>query len=298
MYLILSGCVRASIVDITNITLNKDQLLKHLSYLSSDELAGRKIDSVGNRKAQKYIINQLVNHSILPLNKEYQHDFFSRLSGSNIIAMIPGHQQIESYIVLSAHFDHIGIKGNKIYNGADDNASGASALLSIAQQLIKNPIKHNIILLFTDGEELNLRGAKAFVKDHPNIMRHTKLNINLDMLAGSKRTKKLRYMTRGFNQLLNERNIEQLTTLQNSFDILIREGFKVKSFRGNRRIKWLLSSDHGVFHQAGIPFIYFGVGTHINYHESSDTYSNVNHEFFHLATDAIYQQLIFLDHNI
>jgi Zn-dependent M28 family amino/carboxypeptidase len=140
--------------------------------------------------------------------------------------------------------------------------------------------------------------AKAFVKDCPNIMCHTKLYINLDMLAGSKRTRKLRYMTRGFKQLLNEPNIERLTTLQNLFDIPMRDGSKVKSFRGNRRIKWLLSSDHGVFHQAGIPFIYFVVGTHINYHESTDTYSNVNHEFFHSATDATYQKLTFFDHNI
>jgi Zn-dependent M28 family amino/carboxypeptidase len=64
---------------------------------------------------------------------------------------LPGDREL---YFLSAHFDHIGKKGNKIYNGADDNASGTSALLSIAQQLIKNPLKHNIILLFTDGEEL------------------------------------------------------------------------------------------------------------------------------------------------
>jgi Zn-dependent M28 family amino/carboxypeptidase len=73
------------------------------------------------------------------LTKVYQHKFFSYLSGSHIIAMIPGRQETESYIVLSAHFDHIGKKGNKIYNGADDNASGTSALLSIAQQLINPP---------------------------------------------------------------------------------------------------------------------------------------------------------------
>lgn len=290
-------------MDTKNIVIKKKPLLAHLSYLSSNELAGRKIASMGNKRAQRYIINQLTTHSILPLNQEYKHDFFinnifSDVVGSNIVAMIPGTDDKESYIVLSAHFDHVGTKGSKIYNGADDNASGTSALLALGQQLIKTPLRHNVILLFTDGEEVSLTGAKWFVKDHKAIISHTKLNINLDMLAGSKKTTKLRYMSRGLKDLLSESHIERLHVLQNSFDVPIKKGFRVKSFRGNRHIKWLMASDHGIFHRAGIPFLYFGVGTHINYHQYSDTFNNVNHNFFHLATNAIYHQLIFIDHNI
>ena len=225
-------------------------------------------------------------------------NFFNVIKGSNIVAMIPGSDNLDSFIVLTAHFDHIGKRGNKIYNGADDNASGTSALLALAQQLIKTPLKHNVILLFTDGEESNLRGAKAFVKDHQTIMKHVELNINLDMIAGSKRTTKLRYLSRGINDLLTGAKMESLKTLQNSFDIPVKKGFRVKRLGSNRKINWLMASDHGVFHRAGIPFIYFGVGTHINYHQYSDTFSNVNHDFFHLATSAIYQQFIFIDHNI
>jgi Zn-dependent M28 family amino/carboxypeptidase len=283
--------------------IKKDQLLRHLSYLSSNELAGRKIASEGSKMAQRYIIDQLVSSAIQPLNKEYQHKFiikniFRDIEGSNIIAMILGRENLDSYIVMSAHFDHIGQRGLNIYNGADDNASGTSALLSLGQQLIKTPLKHNVILLFTDGEELNLKGAKAFVKDHESIMANVELNINLDMLAGSKKTTKLRYLSRGLNNLLTEANMESLQTLQSTFDIPIKKGFRVKRLGSNRQIKWLKASDHGVFHRAGIPFIYFGVGTHTNYHQYSDTFSNVNHDFFHLATSAIHQQLIFLDHNI
>jgi Zn-dependent M28 family amino/carboxypeptidase len=303
LYVGLSSFSNSASLDSSNIVIDKELLLEHLSYLSSNELAGRKIASDGNKLAQKYIIDQLVSHSILPLNKQYKHNFiknniFNEITGSNIAAMIPGSHNKDSYIVLSAHFDHIGQKGNKVYNGADDNASGTSALLSLGQELIKAPLKHNVILLFTDGEEVNLTGAKAFVKDHETIISHTKLNINLDMLAGSKKTNKLRYMSRGLNNLLNESHIEKLHELQRSLNIPIKKGFRVKSFTGNRRIKWLRASDHGVFHRAGVPFLYFGVGTHINYHQFSDTYNNVNHDFFHLATNAIYHQLIFIDHNI
>jgi Zn-dependent M28 family amino/carboxypeptidase len=169
---------------------------------------------------------------------------------------------------------------------------------SLAQKLIKNPPKHNVILLFTDGKEISLTGAKAFAKDHEAIMANIKLNINLDMLAVSKQTTSLRYISRGLNNLLNESNIERLQDLQNAFDVPIKKGIKIKSFRGKRHLKWLMSSDHGVFHSAVIPFIYFGVGTHIIYHQYSDTFRHVNHGFFNLATNAIYRQLLFIDHNI
>jgi Zn-dependent M28 family amino/carboxypeptidase len=301
--LFISSYSQAIQIGALNYVINKEPLFEHLSYLSSNDLGGRKIASEGNILAQKYIINQLVGSSIQPLNNEYQQKFiiknhFNEIEGHNIIAMIPGSGNIESFIVLTAHFDHIGKKGNKVYNGADDNASGTSALLAFGQQLIKTPLKHNVILLFTDGEESNLHGAKAFVKDHQRIMSNVVLNINLDMIAGSKRTTKLRFLSRGINNLLTDANLRGLKKLQNSFDIPIKKGFRVKNSGSHHRVKWLMASDHGIFHRAGIPFIYFGVGTHKNYHQHSDTFGNVNLSFFHMATNAIYQQLIFIDRNI
>jgi len=125
-----------------------------------------------------------------------------------------------------------------------------------------------------------LTGAKAFAKDHEVIMANIKLNLNLDMLAGSKKTTKLRYISRGLNNLLTESNIERLQDFQNASDVPIKKGIKVKSYRGKRHIKWLMSSEHGVFHRAGIPFIYFGMGTHTNYHQYSDIFSHINHDLF------------------
>ncbi len=56
-----------------------------------------------------------------------------------------------------------------------------------------------------------------------------------------------------------------------------------------------MASDHGVFNKAGIPFIYFGVGTHKNYHTEFDTYGNINQKFYLAAIDAIFEQLIYVD---
>ena len=65
----------------------------------------------------------------------------------------------------------------------------------------------------------------------------------------------------------------------------IKRGFKEDNFIGSRNYK--NASDHGVFNRLKIPFIYFGVGTHSNYHQTSDTYNNVNHTFFEHAVDTI-----------
>lgn len=201
---------------------------------------------------------------------------------------------------MTAHFDHIGKNGNKIFNGADDNASGTAALLSMAQQLTLYPPQHDIILLFTDGEESNLKGAKAFIKEHIDILADIKLNINLDMLAGSKRSQQLHFISRGLNRVLSTNQLATLKNIQENSAIDLKKGFKSMSGarNGASTNSWINASDHGVFHKAHIPFIYFGVGVHKNYHELSDTYQNINLQLFIGAVESIYQQFIFIDNNI
>jgi Zn-dependent M28 family amino/carboxypeptidase len=283
--------------------IEQKSLFDHLHYLSDDNLLGRKVGSEGNRAAQRYIIKTLTNMEIKSFNDEYRHSFYIKksletISANNVIAIIPGKSVPEKYIVLSAHFDHIGFKRTKIFNGADDNASGTSALLSIGEQLSKNPLNHSVILLFTNSEESHLKGAKAFVRDHADIMKQVKLNVNLDMLAGSKSTTRLNYISRGLENIISDENLSRFKFQNYSFKIDIHQGFKRKRFRTNHNINWKMASDHGAFYQAKIPFIYFGVGTHINYHKTTDTYENVNLPLFYHATNAIYHQVMFLDQHM
>ena len=200
--------------------------------------------------------------------------------------------------MLTAHFDHLGMKGNKIYNGADDNASGTSALLSIAEQLTKTPLMHNVILIFTDAEESGLKGSKAFIKENKELIGHIKLNINMDMLAGSINSHNLHYISRGLDTLLSHESFEQFKRNHLYQEFSIVKGFRRERHALNKRTQWLLASDHGAFHQNGIPFIYYCVGTHQNYHSHNDEFSNTNHQLLINSTNAIYQQLLFLDQAI
>lgn len=281
----------------------KPSLLQHLKYLSSDRLQGRKVGSYGNKLAQSYLVEQLAEKGILPFGESYLAPFsidgiLKSTQGNNVVALIPGSEYSNKFIVLSAHFDHLGGRGKRVFNGADDNASGTAALLHYAQILKTIPLRYSVILLFTDGEEANLKGAKAFVEQNQNILGNIILNINIDMIAGNKHTKKLRYISYDLDTILNANQLSAYTVNQQHAVIRIKKGFRQGFNHPDNKIKWQMASDHGAFYQQGIPFIYFGVGTHNNYHKTSDTYDNINHPFFIKAVDSIYQQIIFLDRNL
>ncbi len=278
-------------------------LLQHLQYLSSDHLQGRKVGSRGGELTQKYLIEQLSKEHVLPFGEHYLSPFIidrmlTSTLGNNVIALVPGSEYPNKFIVLSAHFDHLGGHGKKVFNGADDNASGTSALLHYAKLLKSAPLRYSVILLFTDGEEANLKGAKAFVEQNKHMLSDVVLNINVDMIAGSKQTKQLRYISRGLKTILSSEQLSAYTAQQKQAAIKIKKGFRQGRNNQDNNIKWQMASDHGAFYRNGIPFIYFGVGTHKNYHKTSDTYENVNQPFFIKAVDSIYQQIIFLDRNL
>jgi Zn-dependent M28 family amino/carboxypeptidase len=281
-------------------------VLEHLKILSSDNFKGRKFSSQGSIETQDFLVSTLKVLSIPAFNNQYRHNFtqsglFKSKHGTNIIGYIQGSHQKNEYLVLTAHYDHLGTIRNKVYNGADDNASGTAALLLYAKLLREKPLKHSVILLFTDGEEVNLLGAKAFISQQKKLLSDIKLNINLDMIAGSKKTKKLRFLSKDLPQILSAQQLDEFSQLQEHFkknsSAHLTAGFKrVKSVGSNiNRSNWLMASDHGVFSRAGIPFIYFGVGTHKNYHSEFDDYENINKNFYLAAINIIFQQLAYLD---
>jgi Zn-dependent M28 family amino/carboxypeptidase len=302
--LIIASCSQQSRNEGKRSAPPESSLLRHLHYLSSDNLQGRKVGSYGGELTQQYLVAQLSNANITPFAENYLTPFlieksFSTIHANNVVALIPGSKYPDKFIVLSAHFDHLGAQGKRIFNGADDNASGTSALLHYAKQLKQSPLRHSVILLFTDGEEANLKGAKAFIEQNKELLPSIMLNINVDMIAGNKQTKRLRYISRGLDTILSEEQLSAYTQYQQNEPISIKKGFRqfVRNSLNNK-IRWEVASDHGAFHGKNIPFIYFGVGSHNNYHKTSDTFENINQEFYVKAVDSIYQQINFLDQNL
>jgi Zn-dependent M28 family amino/carboxypeptidase len=266
-------------------------------------MAGRKFGSVESTQAQNYIEASLIENNVYPFQEKFRHPFehkifFSKKEGVNIIGYVKGTRFPNQYIVLSAHYDHLGKKGSRVYNGADDNASGTAAVLAFSEAIAKMPLKHSIIFLFTDGEEVNLLGAKAFIEQQKQLLPKIMLNINIDMIAGSKNTKRLHYIDKRLDKILAKNEINLLAALSKSSKIKIKRGFKKSITRTNHSSNLINASDHASFNRKHIPFIYFGVGEHKNYHTVHDDFYNVNLPFFTQASQSIFQYLMFFDENI
>lgn len=263
---------------------NGKQLLKDLETLSSDAYEGRKTGTKGSELARTYIISRLTEMGVKPFpgSGGYVKDFSftprngkQPLTGKNIIAFIPG--KSDNIIVVSAHYDHLGVVNNKIFNGADDNASGVSALLKFAGYFAKNKPANSMIIVAFDAEEMGLQGAHAFVKEPPVPLERIKINLNMDMVSHSEKGELYASGTFGNPQLK---------------PFITSNDPNVKLLLGHDDPKtghddWTNQSDQGAFNKVGIPFIYFGVEDHKDYHKSTDKFDSVTKPFFVSASDVI-----------
>src|SRR5262245_11548702 len=116
-------------------TFNRDQLLADLKALSADDMEGRLVGSPGGAKARAYVIERFKAVGLKPFGASFESPFTfagrgansAERQGINVVGYVTGTKQPDKYIVVTAHYDHIGVRNGVVYNGADDNASGAAA---------------------------------------------------------------------------------------------------------------------------------------------------------------------------
>ncbi|MCK0123331.1 M28 family peptidase [Gelidibacter sp. F2691] len=262
---------------------NTDSLLVHIKTLSSDAFEGRRTGTPGAEKAKNYIIKRYSRLHVLPFAADYQQPFSFTARGKtyhgvNVLGLIKGSQHPDDYIVISAHYDHEGIKNNQIYNGADDDASGIAALFAFAEYFEKHPPKHSVILAAFDAEELGLAGSHHFVANSIVPLNHIKLNINMDMISRSD-TNELYAVGTAYNDTLKE----VISNYKNPQNFTLLMGHDGKDGLQN----WTMSSDHAPFHKKDIPFLYFGVADHKDYHQPTDDYENIHPEFYKKAVKTV-----------
>lgn len=260
------------------------QLLKDVEILSSDAYEGRKTGTKGAEMARTYLKDRFkeIGLQAYPILKGYEQPFaFGKsenlIKGKNLIGYIKG--KTAQTIVISAHYDHIGVIKGKVYNGADDNASGVAALLYIAKYYAKQQPNHTLIFAAFDAEEMGLQGAKAFVANPPVPLSQMALNINMDMISHNDKGELYVCGTFKYPQFK-----PFITT--SIPDIKVLTGHDDPA---TGRDDWTNQSDHAAFNAKNIPFLYFGVEDHKDYHQASDEYNNINQAFFSNAAKAILQ---------
>ena len=261
------------------------KVMNDLYFLASDSLQGRKTSTEGNEIARNYIIKRLQKLGVSAYVQDYTQSFtFGKdtIPAVNILGFIEGFTG-KDFIVISAHYDHIGMKDStKIFNGADDNASGVVALLSIAEYFRENQPENNLLFAFFDAEEMGLQGAKHFMQSVVVDTSKIKMNVNLDMVSRGDKNELYAvgtYFTPFLKPLITEASKDK--------NIKILFGRDEPKKKPN----WVTASDHAPFHTAEIPFVYFGVDDHEDYHKITDTADKINPDFYleaiHLIKDAI-----------
>lgn len=269
-------------------TLNTDQLIADIEYLSSDELEGRLVGTPANAKARAFLVQRFEEIGAQPFKGEFEHPFtFMRrgeeLTGVNVIGSITG--KTDSVILITAHYDHLGVRDSLIYNGADDNASGTAGLLAMMDYFSDVEPNHTLVFAALDAEEGGLNGAVALASDSTFLQRVV-LNINMDMIAQNEKNELYAVGTYHFPEF--KPVLEGVET----GDISLMFGHD-RPEDGNQ--DWTFASDHGAFFRQGVPFIYFGVEDHEHYHQATDEFETIPQEFYKNSTQVILNAVLAMD---
>lgn len=259
-----------------------------VTFLSSDELEGRKTGTAGERKAADYIVEQFSTIGLAPAGTEgfYQsyevtpsqnpHEMPTISEGdsltiksNNVIGLIdnPG----EEIIIIGAHYDHLGYGGvsslfrgdsAQVHNGADDNASGVAVMIQLAERLKAGRLKKDVLFIAFSGEEEGLWGSNYFSKNATVDLKHVTAMINLDMVGRLDEQRGLAIHGVGtspvWTDIISKAN-------NDSLQLVFRES-------------GVGPSDHTSFYLQDLPVLHFFTGQHEDYHKPGDDADKLNYD--------------------
>ena len=301
------------IIDTKNVTLNEDLAkeyaesisimdLKTVLYaLAADKFEGRKTGETGQKLAAEYIVEYYKKLGISAANPDGNYlqnipvEYFKGRSdeaSENVVAYIKGTEKPEEYIVISAHYDHLGVKGEKIYNGADDDASGTSAVLLMAKAF-KNAIeqgngpKRSIVFLNVTGEEIGLMGSRYYTENPIFPLENTVTNLNIDMIGRFDKQHEddpeFVYLI-GSNKLSTELHDLSEATNKKYTNLLLDYTYNDESDPN----RFYYRSDHYNFAKNNIPIIFYFTGVHNDYHKETDTPDKIRYDLLQKRTQLIF----------
>jgi Zn-dependent M28 family amino/carboxypeptidase len=292
MLLLLVGCFVVRIGG-QAAPIAADELMNTVRRLASPEFEGRETGTPGGLKARAWVQERFRSAGLQPLGREpgvavrkpagrdaYLLPFGdAALEGANVAGACAGQRPEAAKLVVSAHYDHEGMRNGAMFAGADDNASGVAVLIAMAERCRVQPFSRTLIFVAFDAEERGLRGSRAFVQSPPLPLSEIALNVNLDMVARGDKGELYAAGTHAYPQFR-----KPLEAVAARSPIALRLGHDRPE---DGKDDWTMQSDHGPFHRAGIPFIYFGVEDYPDYHRPTDTPDKIDRKFFAAAANTI-----------
>ena len=270
------------------------KLIEDVRVLSADEMQGRATEQPAITKVRDYLRNRFTEVDLSPIGSGFEQKLRMSQLGNphyfdvvNFVGLLKGQKNPDRYLVVTAHYDHLGVRDGVVFNGADDNASGTAALFAIASYFKKHKPEHSLIFVAFDAEERGLTGSRHFVRNLPVPKESIVLNVNMDMIGRNDKNELYAAGTFSYPQL--KRFLENVQAKAGVKLLLGHDDPKLG------RDDWTGQSDQGAFHAAKIPFIYFGVEDHPDYHKPSDDFANIQPDFYVKAVETVIAALKELD---
>jgi hypothetical protein len=290
--------------------VDRDRLVRDLTTLADPGLEGRATSTPGGLRARAWLEAQFeaiglqpagTTGFLQPFRFTRQRARGPRLAAhapledgaANVVGSLHGTVDGTRVLLVSAHYDHVGVQQGVVHPGADDNASGVAVLLAAARHFRANPPRHRLVFVAFDAEELDLQGSRAFVASPPAPLDRLALVVNLDMVSRSDRREIYAAGTHHTPSLL-----PILQEVQRRAPVTLRFGHDRPGSMAGGLADWTSQSDHGPFHEKGVPFVYFGVEDHADYHAPTDTVDKVDAGFFGDVADTIVEAIGALDRSI
>ena len=268
-----------------------EDLKTNLSVIASDEMQGRDTGSEGQKKAGKYMIEQYIKNGLSfpkgatsfyqPIPAAYLNAQYDEKLGDseNIWAFVEGSEKPDEIVVVSAHYDHVGMKDGIIFNGADDDGSGTVGVMEIAKAFQKakeqgyGP-KRSILFLHVTGEEHGLHGSR-FYAEHPLFpLKNTVADVNIDMIG---RRDNLHQNTNDYVYVIGSdylsTDLYNVCESANKLHVNTTLDYKFNDKKDPNRFYY--RSDHYNFAKNGIPSVFLFNGVHADYHKETDEVSKI-----------------------
>ena len=241
----------------------QERLEKHVYFFASDSLRGREAGTADADKAAQYIVRQFEEIGVVPFFEEGFYQPFEKNGTNtykNIVGVIPGNDPAlkDEYIIIGAHYDHVGVRNDKIFNGADDNASGSATIIEMARILkARQPeLKRSVIVAAFDAEEKGLWGSNYLVGKLD--LSKIKLMMSIDMVGWLHKGKTLQLQ--GVSTIKDGKKLVEGEARKMQMDV------KAKGFETSI----IGATDTQGFAKESVPTLYVTTGLKSPYHKPED----------------------------
>lgn len=280
----LSGCAAPlAINDTATPDITPEELSAHTHYLAHPQLEGREVRSRGSSLARQYIAGRFAAMGLKPWGDQADYEQPYHI-GTNVLGVLPGSDPAlaDEYVIVSAHYDHLGKGLLWTYPGAADNAAGVAVMLEVAERMAGEPPKRTVVFAAWDGEERGFWGAAAFTRDARYDPARLAGVVNLDMMG-----------RKAFDAVDNT----LIAVGASGYPGLRQATVEAGEHAGIRVLpahRMLVGprSDHVAFEGAGKPWVFFTCGPYIDYHGGGDKPGKLDYEKMSRSAEVVHQAAV------